>query len=358
MGRPTSSDSDVAESPTTESPSPPMRVGLGQFMNPTPEKLRFCRQLGVTDVLLNMYQYSPDYPHLPDDETPPLGDDGEWSEAELVALRERVEAEGLTLNAIENVPVSFYDKLMLGLPGKEEQLASMKRTVRNMGRAGIPTFGYHWMPSGVWRNTTVPVRGGATATGFDLAAVDDELTHDREYSEAELWENYEYFVRELVPVAEEAGVRLCLHPNDPPVESLGGVPQLFRSFEAFERAMNVVDSPNHGLEFCLGCWSEMGEDVIEVIRQFGERDKLFYVHFRDVEGSVPSFNETFLDEGNYDSVAVLRALLDVGFDGLVIPDHVPHVEGDTDWEHRGRAHAVGYLNGMLAVLDSERSGKE
>ena len=343
----------TAERPDEQPPTRPMRVGLGQFMDPTPEKLRFCKQLGVDDVLLNMYRYSPDYPHLPNDEEPPLSGETEWSADELVALRERVEAAGIRLNAIENVPISFYDKLMLGLPGKEEQLESMKATIRNLGRAGIPTFGYHWMPSGVWRNTTVPVRGGADATGFDLAAVDDELTHGREYTEAELWENYEYFVRELVPVAEEAGVRLCLHPNDPPVESLGGVPQLFRSFESFERAMNVVPSPNHGLEFCLGCWSEMGEDVLRAVRHFGERDQLFYVHFRDVEGTVPRFNETFLDGGNYDSVAVLRALLEVGFDGLVIPDHVPHVEGDTDWEHRGRAHAVGYLNGALDALWAE-----
>ena len=338
----------------SETATQSIRVGLGQFMDPTPEKLRFCKQLGVDDILLNMYQYSPDYPHLPDDEVPPLNSDTEWSVEELVTLRERVEAAGIRLNAIENVPISFYDKLMLGLPGKEEQLASMKTTIRNLGRAGIPMFGYHWMPSGVWRNTTVEVRGGAAATGFDLATVDDELTHDREYSEAELWENYEYFVRELVPVAEEADVKLCLHPNDPPVESLGGIPQLFRSFESFERAMNVVPSPNHGLEFCLGCWSEMGEDVLEVIRHFGERDQLFYVHFRDVDGSVPQFNETFLDEGNYDSVTVLKTLLDVGFDGLVIPDHVPHVEGDTDWEHRARAHAVGYLNGMIAAVHAQQ----
>jgi len=153
--------------------------------------------------------------------------------------------------------------------------------------------------------------------------VDDALTHDREYTEAELWENYEYFLEELLPVAEDAGVRMCLHPNDPPVETLGGIPQLFRNFENFRRAMELVPSDNHGLEFCLGCWSEMGADLAMVIDFFGSRDELFYVHFRDVTGAVPSFHEAFVDEGNYDTHEVMGRLREVGFDGMLIPDHVP-----------------------------------
>jgi mannonate dehydratase len=114
--------------------------------------------------------------------------------------------------------------------------------------------------------------------------------------------------------------------------------------------MEIVSSDNHGLEFCLGCWSEMGADLEEVIRYFGEQDKLFYVHFRDVEGTVPSFHETFLDEGNYDTLNVMRLLREVGFNGIMIPDHVPHLTDDTDWTHRGRALSVGYLRGMLETL--------
>ncbi|WP_254271312.1 mannonate dehydratase [Haloarcula marina] len=351
MSETTASDSDAE---TVDFDGLPMRIGLGQFMDPTPEKLRFCKQLGVDDILLNMYRYSPDYPHMPDNERIPLEGDEEWSYENLVELRERVESAGLRLNAIENIPISFYDKIMLGREGRERQMEHVKTTIRNIGRAGIPMFGYHWMPGGVWRNTDVTVRGGAGASGFDLDAVPDDFTHGREYTEEELWDNYEYFLSELLPVAEEAGVQMCLHPNDPPVRSLGGVPQLFRNFENFKRAMELVPSENHGLEFCLGCWSEMGEDLPEVIRYFGERDKLFYVHFRDVDGTVPRFNETFVDQGNYDAYEILSLLDEVGFSGLVIPDHVPHVEGDTDWEHRGRAHAVGYLNGMLNAIRHER----
>ena len=335
-----------------------MRVGLGQFMEPTEERLRFIKQLGVDDVLLNMYQYDhPDYEHMPDGEQMPLEGDGEWSAENLTALRERVEDAGLRLNAIENVPTSFYDKVMLGQSGRDEQLAKLKRTVRNMGEAGIPIFGYHWAPAGVWRTGTETVRGGATVSAFDAAQVDTTNTHGREYTESEMWENYEYFLREILPVAEEAGVKMCLHPSDPPMETLGGVPQIARNFENFKRAMDIVPSDNHGLEFCLGCWSEMGEDLVEVIRYFGERDELFYVHFRDVEGTVPSFKETFIDEGNYDEYDVLTLLDDVGFDGVMIPDHTPHLEDDTDWEHRGRSYTVGYMKGMLKAMRTER-GKE
>ncbi|MEF8852378.1 MAG: mannonate dehydratase [Haloarculaceae archaeon] len=334
----------------------PMRVGAGQFMDPTSQRLRFIRQLGCEDVLLNMYQYDePDYEHMPDDDRIPLEGDGEWSAENLRRLRERVEAAGLRLNAIENVPVSFYEDVMLDGPGRDEQLEKMKRTVRNMGEAGIPVFGYHWAPAGVWRTGHDTTRGGARVSVFDADATDtEEPTHGREYSEAELWENYEYWLDEVLPVAEEAGVKLCLHPNDPPMERLGGVPQLFRNFENFKRAMDYRDTDNHGLELCLGCWSEMGEPLDEVIRYFGERDEIFYVHFRDVSGTVPEFEEEFVDRGNYDEYEVLKLLDEVGFSGMMIPDHTPRLEGDSDWEHRGRAFTIGYLRGLLRAMRAEQ----
>jgi len=331
----------------------PMRVGLGQFMEPTEKRLRYIKQLGVDDVLLNMYQYDPDYPHMPDNEVNPLEGEHEWSYENLRSLRERVEAADLRLNAIENVPISFYDDIMLGREGRDEQMEHLKNTIRNIGKADIPIFGYHWSPTGVWRTGETAVRGGARATNFAVAEADEELVYDREYSEAELWDNYESFLSEILPVAEAAGVRLCLHPNDPPVtERLGGVPMLFRDFESFERAMNIVPSDNHGLEFCLGCWSEMGADLTEVIRYFGERDEIFYVHFRDVEGVVPKFHETWIDEGNYDALEILCLLDEVGFSGMMIPDHMPRLDGDSDWNHRGRAYTVGYMKALLRCVHS------
>jgi mannonate dehydratase len=324
-----------------------MRVGLGSFMHPTNERLRFIKQLGVDDVLLNMYRtplIDTDYGDLPF-----TGDD-EWSFKELVKLRNRVEDAGLRLNAIENLPHAHYEKVMLGEQGREEQIEHVKNTIRNIGAAGIPTLGYHWMPSGVWRtSTTYRVRGGAQSMAVDMDDIENApLTHGREYTEAEMWDNYEWFLNKVIPVAEDAGVTLAVHPNDPPVESLGGIAQLFRSFENYKRAMDLVDSDNHAVQFCLGNWSKMGADIPEVIRYFGERDKIAYVHSQTVSSPLPKFHEVFVDQkGYYDPSEILDALADVGFSGMLIPGHVPKVEGDGPWNERGRAFTVGYLNGMI-----------
>jgi mannonate dehydratase len=315
-----------------------MRVALGQFNEATDERLRFAKQIGVGGVLLN---------------TPRLPGEKRWEFMDLVQLRSTVEDYGLRLEALENVPVRFYDRAMLGLPERDEQIENYQETIRNMGRAGIPILGYHWMPNSVWRTSrTTPGRGGARVTSFDLdLARSAPLSHGRVFSEDEMWQNYVYFMRAVLPVAEEAGVKLALHPDDPPVESLGGVARLFRSFEGFKRGMEVAPSPNHGLDFCMGCWSEMGRGVIEPMEYFGSRGKLFYVHFRDVQGTVPKFQECFIGEGNVDVVEAMRTLKRVGFTGFLIDDHVPHVVDDTDWGHRGRAHATGYIMGLLNAVN-------
>ncbi|MCB9151539.1 MAG: mannonate dehydratase [Caldilineaceae bacterium] len=318
----------------------PMRIGLGQFNELTDEKLAFIKQLGADDFLMN---------------TPRLPGDKQWEYEDLLTLRQRADAAELRLMALENVPVSFYDKAMLGLPGRDEQIAHMQTTIRNMGKAGIPILGYHWMPNSVWRTQEPAVlRGGARGTRFNLAEHDPaQLTHGRIFGEDEMWANYEYYLERILPVAEEAGVKLALHPDDPPVESLGGVARLFRNFEGFKRAMDTFDSPNHGLDFCMGCWSEMaGMDyVIDAVRHFGPRGKIIYVHFRDVQGTVPCFNECFINEGNVDPLVVMKTLKEVGFDGFMITDHVPAMVEDSPWGHRGRAYAIGYMAAMLEVVN-------
>ena len=315
-----------------------MRVALGQFNEASDEILRFAKQLGVGGVLLN---------------TPILPGEHRWEFIDLVQLRARVEEHGLTLEALENVPLHFYDKAMLGLPEADEQIANYQETIRNVGRAGIPILGYHWMPNSVWRTSvTTPGRGGAEVTSFDHDLVRNAPhSHGREFGEAEMWTNYERFMKAVLPVAEEFGVKLALHPDDPPVESLGGVARLFRSFEGFRRGViEVAPSPNHGLDFCMGCWSEMGKGVIDPIRYFGSRGRIFYVHFRDVQGAVPKFQECFIGEGNVDVVEAMQTLKDVGFNGFMIDDHVPHLVDDSSFGHRGRAHATGYMLGLLNAV--------
>jgi mannonate dehydratase len=336
----------------------PLRVGAGHFMRLLPERVRFIKQLGIEDVVINGAFCDQPVPGKP------LSGAGKWSFEELRQLHSAARAEGLRLIAIENMPIAFYDKVMLGLPGRDEQIEHICHSIRNLGRAEVPLFGYHWMPNGVWRTQMhLPVRGGARARAFDLAQIEPTLTHDREYSETEMWEYYEYFLQAVLPVAKESGVTLCLHPDDPPVEKLGGIPRLFRNFANFKRALETVPSTHHALELCLGCWSEMGEDLLAVIEYFGRRQQIGYVHFRDVCGDATCFHEVFVDEGNFDEYLVLRALHDVGFRGVIVPDHVPHVEHDTEWGYLtqeytvggycGYAYTFGYLKGLLKAISSE-----
>ncbi|MBM4437218.1 MAG: mannonate dehydratase, partial [Actinobacteria bacterium] len=207
---------------------------------------------------------------------------------------------------------------------------------------------------GVWSTSrTAPTRGGATSRAFELALVQNApLTHARVYSADEMWANHQYFVERVLPVAEEAGVKLALHPDDPPVPSLGGVARIASSFEGFRRIVEANPSPNHGLNFCMGCWSEMGTDVVSAIRYFGARRKIIYGHFRDVQGTAEKFQECFLGEGNVNIVAAMRALHATGFTGFLIDDHVPHMQDDTPWGHRGRALSTGIMVGLLAAIQA------
>jgi mannonate dehydratase len=342
-----------------------MRIALGQGSRATDEYLHFAGQLGLDAVQLN---------------TPDIPGEKRWELADLVELRERCVSHGVALAAIENLPNGFYEGAMLGLPTRDEELENVCETIRNLGRAGIPMLGYNFMPKSVWRTSLGPAgRGGAVVSGFDLELAlepgnqshilvarrdnrprdakdswqeGDHLAEGAELSDDDMWRNYEYFAAAVMPVAEEAGVRLALHPDDPPVPSLGGVARIFRTVDALRRGAELAVSPAWAVELCIGTVSSMGGEqaVLDAIEHFGPRGQIGYVHFRDVQGTVPSFRECFLGEGNFDPVRVMRALLAVGFDGIVMDDHTPQLIGDDAYGYRGRAHAIGYLQGVLAVL--------
>lgn len=339
-----------------------VRVGVRTRALSEP-RLQFVRQLGATDVFVDHAdtEEEPDeFNDLDGSDTLAVGRDAIPSVEELEAAQKRVEDAGLTLQGIQSLPYSLYGDIMFDRDGADEALDQITTLVRNLGEAGIPILGYQWNPRGVvpMRTSPVELRGGAVGTAFDYDELEnpDELAPglDREYTEAEFWENYQTFLETVLPVAEEAGVDLALHPVDPPVlESLCGIPRLCRSVENFEKAMDLVPSDNHGLKFCLGCFSQMGEDVDDVVRRFAERDELVFIHFRDVVGTVPKFHEAFVDEGNFDTTEIVRTLHDVGYDGVVIPDHVPGMVGDDDWRHRARGFTVGYLRGVIDTVESE-----
>ena len=317
-----------------------MRVVVGQLRELTDEAIQFAKQIGAGGVQLNT-------PNLPGEER--------WEYMDLLQLRTRAEDNGLRLEALENTPSKFYVKAMLGSPGRDEQIENYQETIRNVGRAGIPILGFHWMPNHVWRTSrSAPGRGGALVTAFDLSlAQTAPLSHGRVYPAEEMRENYEYFVKAVVPVAEEAGVKLALHPDDPPVDSLGGVARIMNGFENFKRAMAVVDSPNLGLDFCMGCWSEMmGAGCLEAMDHFAARGKIYYIHFRDVQGLASKFQECFLGEGNVNLVQAITTLKKNGFTGFLIDDHVPKMVNDSEYGHRARAHAIGYISGLLAAVEA------
>jgi mannonate dehydratase len=318
-----------------------MRVGLGQFREPSDDMLTYIVQLGAQDFLMN---------------TASFPGDKQWEYEDLAAAVKKAEKHGLRLMALENVPITFYDKVMRGEPGRDEQIAHMQNTIRNMGRAGIPIFGYHWAIDGVWRTSnTALARGGAKVTAFDYAEVENApLTHGRPYSDEEIWANYTYYIQAILPVAEEAGVHLALHPDDPPVPQLAGVARIMRNFENFKRAMEIGNSPNHGLDFCVGSWSEMDPNVVlPAIRHFGSQGKIFYVHFRDVLGSVPKFREAFINEGNLDMFEVMKTLKEVGFNGFLLDDHVPMMSNDSGWNNRSRSFALGQMSVMLDMVNRQ-----
>jgi mannonate dehydratase len=173
-----------------------------------------------------------------------------------------------------------------------------------------------------------------------------------------MWANYERFMHAVLPVARDAGVKLALHPDDPPVPMLGGVARIFSTPDDFRRAERIAEATGAGeawgLDLCLGCCSEMPggrANVVEMIEHFGPRGKILYVHFRDVQGTVPAFQECFLGEGNWDPAEIMLLLRRSGFDGFLLDDHVPIMDGDTPWGHRARAHAIGYMQGLLNMLD-------
>ena len=183
---------------------------------------------------------------------------------------------------------------------------------------------------------------------FDMITLRQEaISAILEATEDEIWKRIKYFLERVSPIAEESGVKLACHPDDPPVPKLKGETRVLGSLEGLKKLLNIVPSPANGLNFCQGTIAEMGVDVIEAIRYFGSRKKINHVHFRNVCGSLPSFEESFIDDGDVDMLDAMRAYKEVGYIGTIMPDHTPRVEGDTSWGHRGRAFALGYIKALM-----------
>lgn len=307
------------------------------------DKWTMAKQLGVKYAVARM----PDA----DKEIP-------WKFETLKNLKSRFNDSGFEVKVIEPSPIDY--KIKLGLPGRDEEIERYREFLGNMGKLEIPVLCQNFMAKIGWFRSSgsIPTRGGALVTGFNYDDVkDDPYTEEGFVTQEKMWDNLEYFLKAVVPAAEEAGVKIALHPDDPPIPYLRGIGRILISKENFLRAVNIVKSPNIGITMCQGCFATMGEDVIQTIHEFTELKKLFYVHFRDVEGTPEHFEERFHDDGKTDMAAAVRAYLEAGFDGYARVDHVPTMHGEQNgkpgYEALGRLYAIGYMRGLIEGISKE-----
>lgn len=362
----------AGRSSATLRPIPPgIKIGTGGGQ-PTPENMNYLKQLGVTWVSLGANQQN--------------------ATAEgFTKMREQWEAGGFKVynigsgmgpsGSLHNMP-----EVTLNLPGRDKKIEEYLNYIRYIGKAGIPYSTYAHMGNGIWSSGNVTTPRGYTARDLDMASPNrrgtwsgqswtEPLSHGRVFSKEEIWDNYTYFIKKVVPVAEEAGVRIGIHPDDPPQPVLAGVPRcIFSSFEGYKKALEIADSPNIGMCLCVGCWLEggplMGKDPVETIKYFGGKKKLFKVHFRNVSAPLPHFTEAMLDDGYFDMIKVMKALVAVNFEGIAIPDHIPNFGSPAAGSQAaaggargggaagfranpGLAYLLGGMNAMLKAAQSK-----
>jgi mannonate dehydratase len=333
-----------------------MRLSLGLGGKDTASRLKYMQQIGVDSALL----------------APPCDPEvGYYEFPVLMDLKAQVEAAGLKVDGTSLIPWQLCYKWMLGLPDRDEQIEKFMTTLRNMGAAGYPLIIYNMHAIRFYRtNRAVADRGGAGGSSFELERVKNSPLmsspginmslipeeHRKPVSDEQMWANLEYFLKAVVPVAEEAGVQLALHPDDPPVPEISGVARIMREPEAFQKAIDLVPSDYNGLKFCVGCFSEMGADVAKWIRHFGAQKKLFFIDFRNIRGDITCFNETFPDDGNENMYENFRAIYESGYEGAVHPDHAMKMDGDTD-ARQYWSFAIGHMRGYLEALETEKNRK-
>lgn len=324
-------------------------VEFALFLRPVPDQMwALGRQMGVRHAVTTL---------------PPVsgarGESGEqpWEFGPLLHVQQEFKSAGYVVAVVESAPPLHRAKH--GLPGRDEEIAWFCTMLRNLGRLGVPVVCWNWMAGIGWQRTSLadPARGGALVTRYThaLNANAPDLPHLQ--TEEQLWDNLAYFLRAVVPVAEEAGVKLAMHPDDPPLSPLRGMGRIMRTPEAFDRLLDLVPSPYNGITYCQANFQLMGTDHAAAVRRFAARGALHFVHFRDVRGDVTDFAETFHDEGPMDMLAMMRLYHAVGFSGVMRPDHAPTMAGEANdhpgYERLGRIFAIGYMTGLREAVRAE-----
>ncbi len=330
---------------------------VGCQVSYSPENLRFARQMGVRHV----------------DTSPATGlgieEGGSWRADALSRLREEVETYGLELAAMHlpltsaGIEKQVWPNIMLGTRQRDRDIEKVCLSIEAAAKAGVRTLLYNLAVLPVVRGKRVPGRGGVTYSHFDYEEMRDGAPHPAgPLSADDAWERITYFVERVIPVAEQYGVRMGCHPHDPGFPAgvgYRGIERVLGSIEGVQRFVELSPSPFHGLNFCQGTIAEMctsPESVYAAIRYFGSRKRIFWVHFRNIIGGYLRFDEVFPDEGDVDMCTAIRAYREVGYDGVLVPDHVPQSDLDTPYGHRARAFCLGYIRGLIQMAESERAG--
>jgi mannonate dehydratase len=356
-----------------------MKIGLGLYRHMlTRDYYDFARQAGCTHVVVHLVDYFNQGPSNPRNNQPTgskyeawgvAGNpDQLWSVRELKTLRGQIEDAGLTLAAIENLDPAHWHDILLDGPLRAQQIEKVKTIIRRMGEAGIPVLGYNFSLAGVCGRVTAPLgRGGAITLGMDGPADDApipngmiwNMIYDRDavgtlspISHEELWDRLQRFLEEVIPIAEESGVKLAAHPDDPPMPTMRQQPRLVYQPHMYQRLIDFAPSPSNALELCVGTLAEMTEgDIYEALDRYSKQGRIAYIHLRNVVGKVPHYRETFIDEGDVDMIRILAILHRNEFDGVVIPDHTPQMTCSAPW-HAGMAHTLGFMLAAKAMIES------
>jgi mannonate dehydratase len=320
-----------------------MKLSFLFFGNKPDEKWELCRQMGIDYAIAKL---APEITHM----LPP------WDYQSLKQSKEIYANNGFDLLGLEGDQFDM-NRIKFGLEGREEDAEKYCRMLENMGRLHINLLCYNFMAGIGWyrTDTAIPERGGAFVSGFNWQTSNKQpLTEYGAVAEEKIWENYEWFIKRVMPTAEKWDVKLALHPDDPPVSPLRGIGRIFTNASAIKKALAISDSPSHGLTFCQGTYTTMGEDVKGLIELFGEQQKIFFVHIRDVAGTRENFRETFHDNGPTDMVEMFRIYKAIGFNGPLRSDHVPSMAGDNNEQHgytiKGNLFGIGYIKGIMEAV--------
>jgi mannonate dehydratase len=356
-----------------------MKLGFGFYRHMLDaDHFRFARQCGATHAVVHLVDYFNQGKTNTRTDQPIgdlhgwgcAGDPGKlWSVEELRALKAELNQHGLEWEAVENFDPAHWHDILLDGPKKAEQLENVKTLIRRLGEVGVRVLGYNFSLAGVAGRIKGPfARGGAEAVGMD-GPVDDPIPNGMVWnmtynasapkgflapiSHEEFWQRFAFFLNAVLPTAEEAGVTLALHPDDPPMPNVRGQPRLVYQPRFYQKVVDINPSPRNAMEFCVGTVAEMTEGAVEeAVDCYSRQGRIAYVHLRNIRGKVPHYRETFIDEGDVNVGRVLRILHRNGFDGVIIPDHAPAMTCGAPW-HAGMAFAMGYLKARMEEATHE-----